>query len=220
MNGLAVVSFCDKSGVFARPWAEAGYECWCIDVQHSIRRTKVEHVGGGTINYLWGDVRAVKRPTSKPIVFGAAFTPCTDAAGSGARDFATKGGYLLRDGLEMFEAARQVLSWLDIPYMMENSVGVFSSIPHLGKPDHYFNPNEYAGYADDPAEEAYTKKTCIWSDPRFVMPPKKEVAPTLGSKMWLMPPGDERANERSKFPQGFSRAVFLANHKAALRAVA
>lgn len=219
-NGLAVVSLCDRSGVFARPWAEAGYECWCIDIQHSIRRPRREIVGDGEINYIWGDVRAVKRPTKKRIVFGAAFTPCTHVAGSGARDFATKGGYLMRDALEMFEAARQVLSWLDIPYMMENSTGVFSSVPHIGKPDYYFDPHQYAGYADSPDEEAYTKRTCIWAGGGFVMPPVMPVDPILGSKMHLMSPSDERADERSKFPQGFSRAVYLSNSALALQRAA
>lgn len=87
-----MISLCDKSGVMARPWANAGYECWCIDTAHPIRNTRQELVGDGVINYLWGDVRAVKRPTSSPIVFGAAFTPCTHVAVSGARDFETKGG--------------------------------------------------------------------------------------------------------------------------------
>ncbi len=27
--------------------------------------------------------------------------------------------------------------------MMENSVGVLSSIPHIGKPDYYFHPSQY-----------------------------------------------------------------------------
>lgn len=221
MTDLAMISLCDMSGVMARPWAEAGYECWCIDTGHSIRRTRQEVVGAGVINYLWGDVRAIKRPTHKRIVFGAAFTPCTHVAGSGARDFAIKGGYMLRDAVEMFEAGRQILSWLDIPYCCENSVGVFSSIPHIGKPDYYFDPNEYAGYADDPDSEAYTKKTCVWAGGGFVMPPKdRAVDPIMGSKMHLLTPSDDREAERSKTPHGFAVAAFLSNHHAALRLAA
>lgn len=213
MNGLAMISLCDKSGVMARPWADAGYECWCIDIAHPIRNTRQELVGDGVINYLWGDVRAVKRPTIKPIVFGAAFTPCTHVAVSGARDFETKGGYLLRDAIEMFEAARQVLSWLRVPYCMENSVGVLSSLSHIGKPNYYFDPYEYAGYADNPDSEAYTKKTCIWSGGGFVMPPTRPVDPVLGSKIIALSPGPDREDERSRTPQGFSRGCFISNHK-------
>jgi len=76
-------------------------------------------------------------------IFGAAFTPCTNVAVSGARDFECKGGYMLRDAVEMFEAARQCFEWAGIPYMLENPIGVLSSIPHIGKPDHYFHPWEY-----------------------------------------------------------------------------
>jgi hypothetical protein len=52
-----------------------------------------------------------KRPTTKPIVFAIAQTPCTHTAVSGARDFETKGGYMLVDAIVLFEAARQVCEW-------------------------------------------------------------------------------------------------------------
>lgn len=113
----------------------------------------------------------------------------------------------------MFEAARQVLSWLRIPYCMENSVGVLSSLSHIGKPNYYFDPYEYAGYADDPDSEAYTKKTCIWAGGGFVMPPTRPVDPVLGSKIIALSPGPEREDERSRTPQGFSRGCFSSNHK-------
>ena len=37
-----VISLCDLTGHMVLPWAEAGYECWCVDVQHSIRKERVE----------------------------------------------------------------------------------------------------------------------------------------------------------------------------------
>jgi len=49
-----MVSMCDKSGVMAQPWSEAGIDCYCVDIQHSIRRERVE----GRIHYAWGDVRS------------------------------------------------------------------------------------------------------------------------------------------------------------------
>lgn len=196
----------------ARPWAEAGVECWCVDVQHSIRADRVE----GNIHFVWGDVRTWAPPEGRRILFGAAFTPCTHVAGSGARDWRKKGGYMLRDALEMFEAARQVLAWSGAPYMLENSVGVLSSIPHIGKPGHYFDPSDYAGLCE---EDNYTKKTCIWSGNGFVMPPPVP-APWLGApddRIHKATPGDDRANFRSATPMGFSRAVFMANHREAGR---
>lgn len=47
----AMISLCDVTGVMAEPWAEAGYDCYCVDVQHSIRRDRtVEFGGGGSIS--------------------------------------------------------------------------------------------------------------------------------------------------------------------------
>jgi len=138
-------------------------------------------------------------------------SPCTDVTVAGARDFEKKGGIMLRDAIELFEAGRQCAAWSGAPYFCENPVGVLSSLPHVGKPNHYFHPADYAGYADDPDQEAYTKKTCLWTGNGFVMPHRKPVDPVLGSKMHLMAPSADRADRRSETPTGFSRAVFEAN---------
>lgn len=202
----AAIFLCDLTGRMAEPWAAAGYECFCVDVQHSIRVPRRE----ARVNFIWGDVRSWRPPEGIRIVFGAAFTPCTDVAGAGARDWPVKGGYMLRDALEMFESARQSLAWSGAPYMLENSVGFFSSIPHIGKPDHYFHPWHYAGLCRD---DNYTKNTCIWSGNGFVMP-EAVLAPDLGppdDRIHKATPSDDRANIRSATPRGFSRAVFKAN---------
>lgn len=213
---LAAVFLCDLTGNMARPWAEAGYECWCVDIKHSIRRARTE----GNIHFVWGDVRSWTPPEGVRFAFGAAFPPCTHSAGCGARDFKIKRGVMLRDALETFEASRMALSWSGAPFVVENPRGVLSNIPHIGKPTYRFDPCEYAGYADDPASEAYTKDTCLWAGNGFVMPEPKRVVPVLGSKMHLMPPSDDRADARSETPTGFARAVFIANAKHQQRAAA
>lgn len=210
MSPRAMVSLCDLTGTMARPWAEAGYECWCVDIQHSIRQDRVEHVGAGLIHFVWGDVRSWRPPEGVRFDFGALFSPCTHQAVSGARDFEKKGGYMLKDGLELFESGRMALSWSGAPYCCENPVGVLSSIPHIGKPI-YIEPCDYAGYADDPAAEAYTKKTGLWIGNGFILPRPRRVEPVRGSMMHLMPPSADRANLRAATPIGFARAVFQAN---------
>jgi len=215
----AVISLADLTGNMARPWAEAGYECWCVDTQHSIRKARQESVGAGVINYVWGDVRTFRRPTTLPIAFGMAQTPCTHTAVSGARDFAIKGGMMLRDALETFEAARQILDWSGAPWMQENHVTMLANIPHIGKPDHYFHPWQYAGLCED---DNYTKKTCIWGGNGFVMPAPCP-APHLGvpdNRIHFASPTDDRGDIRSAAPMGFARAVFHANapHLKAARA--
>lgn len=92
-----VVSLYDKTGNMVKPWDEAGIECWCVDIQHSIRSPKKE----GNINYVWGDVRTwiPPREIRQRICILFAFPPCTHVAVSGARDFRIKGTAFLRDSL-------------------------------------------------------------------------------------------------------------------------
>jgi hypothetical protein len=201
------IFLCDRTGNMARPWAEAGVRCICVDVQHGIRRDRIE----GNVHFVWGDARSYRPPEDSRVVFGAGFPPCTHQASSGARDFSRKGGVMLRDGLELFEATRQALAWSGARYCVENPVGVLASIPHIGKAHYTFDPFEYAGYAPNPDAEAYTKKTCLWVGNGFVMPAKRPVDPILGSQIIKLPPSDDRADIRSATPLGFSYAVFEAN---------
>lgn len=179
----------------------------------------------------------------RPVAGSSSSPPCRRApmTGAGARDFAKKGGYMLRDALEFFEAGRQCAAWSGAPYYCENPVGVLSSVPHIGKPDFYFDPFEYAGYC---ADDWYTKKTCLWTGNGFVMPDplydreryarglvaKKhfdktgEKLPDLAdypdNRIHFASPGDDRADVRSASPYGFNHAVFLANAPAEYRRIA
>jgi hypothetical protein len=211
MTGVAV-SLCDLSGIMVRPWAEAGCACICYDLQHPIRRDRVETFpGGGSITYRWADVRALTPsdlPRHPAILF--AFPPCTHTAVSGARDFARKGLRPFIDSLELVESCRMLCEWFGCPWMLEQPVSRLSTAWRA--PDHTFDPCDYG----DP----WTKRTCLWVGGGFVMPPKARVEPVQGSRMHLMPPGPDRANQRSATPEGFARAVFEANRPNALRSVA
>lgn len=193
----------DESGIMVRPWAEAGYECICVDISHRpMRKARTETVGAGSITYQWGDARVWVPPRRPAILF--AFPPCTHVSGSGAQDWKMKGTALLRDSLEMWSAAYHAGMWAGIPFMIENPVGKFSD--HMRKPDYLFHPWEYG----DP----WTKKTCLWIGNEFVMPPKLHTEPPAGTTqaIWLMSPGEDRDTERSKTPPAFARAVFESNH--------
>lgn len=201
-----VISLCDYTGNMVKPWANAGYDCICIDIQHSIRNHKKQ----GHITYMWGDIRAWW-PEFKEIEIVFAFPPCTNLAVSGARDFQKKGltGYI--DGLLLVEHCRRICEASGAPWMLENPVSRLSTA--WRKPDYSFNPCDYAGYLINSKSEAYTKKTCLWTGCGFIMPKPKRIKPVLGSKMHFMTPGENRANERSATPRGFAKAVFLANKK-------
>lgn len=213
-----MISLCDLTGVMALPWAAAGFDCYCVDTQHSIRRDRTEEIGGGRIHFVWGDARSWMPPTGVRIAFVAAFPPCTHVAGSGSRDWQKKGQFMLTDALQLFTACHAHAAWSGAPFMIENPVGALSK--HMGAPDHSFDPCDFAGYLDDPMPEAYTKKTHLWTGNGFVMPEPRRVVPVLGSKMHLLTPSAERANERSATPRGFSMAVFGANVDAAMRRLA
>ena len=188
-----------------KPWAEAGYTCYCIDLQHPEGETI-----DGNIIYVGTDIRRWLPPYGKRIAFQSYFPPCTDLAVSGARWFKEKGLPRLVDALDLFCAAIRLAEWSDAPFIIENPVSTVSS--YWRKPDHMFNPNEYAGY-EGGAEDLYTKKTCLWSGNGFVMPDPKPLPPTMGSMMHRLPPGEDRANQRSATPMGFASAVFEANNK-------
>ena len=202
MMGLAgpiVLSLCDLTGNMVRPWASAGWDCVCIDTQHSIRRDRTE----GRIAYRWADVRSLT-PADFPdpaIVF--AFPPCTNLAVSGARDFRRKGLRGLIDGLELVEACRRLAEWYGCPWMLENPVSRLASC--WRKPDHIFQPWQYG--------DNTSKATCLWTGGGFVMPePAVTVRPAdVEERVWKMPPSANRANERSATSRGFAEAVFEAN---------
>ncbi len=201
------VSLCDRTGNMLRPWAEAGFECWCVDIQHSIRKDREEKCGAGVLRFVWGDVRTWSPPDEirGRIKFLSCFPPCTHVAVSGARDFRTKGTGMLRDSLEMFSACEHAAKWSGAPYLIENPVGKFSD--HMSKPDFTFQPWEYG--------DIWTKQTCLWTGNGFVMPPKIHKTPPDGTQqsIWLMPPSEDRGDLRSVTPMAFARAVFKANAK-------
>lgn len=219
MKRDVAISMCDKSGIMMIPWAEAGYICICVDIQHSIRATaKKKHVvkrfeGDGEIHFVWGDARSWKPSDFDKefnrkyrIVFVSCFPVCTEVAGSGSQDWGNekrdplKGIPLLMDGLMLFNSCEQIADWSGAPYCLENPVGCIPT--HHRKPDYYFHPWYYG--------EMYQKYTCLWTGNGFKMPERKFITKPEGvkQKIWLEPPGLNRQDIRSETPLEFARAVF------------
>jgi hypothetical protein len=206
-----VISLCDLTGNFVRPWVEAGYRTVTVDPQHGTTRFEdgivkiaqtIEDAMPSLSEYLRHD----------RIAFVAGFPPCTDMAVSGARWFEAK-----RQADPMFQAkavavaeqCRTVGQLSGAPWLVENPVSVLRRV--FGRADHIFNPCDYTAW--EPADN-YTKRTCLWTGGGFVMP-EPDRDPSLGApddRIHKAPPSDERANFRSATPMGFARAVFQANH--------
>lgn len=212
MSGNRIVlSLCDRTGNMVKPWADAGYICWCLDIQHS----NGTHTHGNIVK-IGADILTWRLPVNVQYAIVFAFPPCTHLAVSGARWFKGKGLNMLASAIRLVARCAEIADQSNAPWMLENPVGVLST--HWRKPDYSFDPSDYAGYLDDPAEDAYTKKTCLWTGNNFVIPDKRPILPYKGSKMHRLPPSLDRANIRSETPNGFAKAVFIANHLRCARA--
>ena len=198
-----ILSLCDFTGNALRPWADAGFDCMAVDLQHPPGLTFE-----GRISRLGCDIRHFKigdRPA-----FVMAFPPCTHLAVTGARWFKGKGLRALAEGIELVAVCAEICEAAGCPYLIENPVSTLST--YWRDPDYTFHPSEYAGYLEDPSPEAYHKRTCLWVGGGFLMPPRRPVDAIHGSKMHNVSSGPDQANIRSATPKGFARAVFEANH--------
>lgn len=215
MKKNIAIFLCDITGVMAKPWVEAGYEAILVDPQHPDGVTveglvtKVGHIIDHAVT--WSVLR--KAIQTGRVAFVAGFPPCTDLAVSGARWFQAKRD---ADPAVQFKAMQVVWQCQSIgemsgaPWFLENPVSQISSL--WRKPDHSFNPHDFTGYC---ANDNYTKKTCLWVGGGFIMPApfRDEALGAPDNRIHQAPPGPDRANFRSATPEGFARAVFLANHK-------
>lgn len=236
----AVISLFDLTGEMVKPWANAGYQCFIFDMQHSDDRLRLLEMPGdqpinpfkigGTSDTWAEDIAEVFRFYDVKMVFG--FPPCTDLAVSGARHFAAKAAAnpnYLADAMELVYLARDIGETYGVPYMIENPVSVIST--QWRKPCYRFDPASFGGYLpeDDqsphpdviPARDAYTKRTCLWTGNGFAMPEHRPVEPVrytgkdglrFNPQTWMLGGKSLRTkNLRSATPRGFATAVYLAN---------
>lgn len=189
------------------PWLAAGYECWIVDLKHK----RGVHRDGNLVR-VGADLR-VWLPPRREYVAGFAFAPCTDQAVSGSRWFKDesrdKGLAGLARAVELVERCRDILAWIEAPWLLENPVGTIAS--YWRKPDRYVEPWHFAGWNDDIERDNYTKKTGLWIGGGFVLPAQRPAAAPHRHDIHAMPPSADRADRRSETPTGFARAVFDAN---------
>lgn len=181
-----ILSLCDHSGNWSRPYEEAGYEVLRVDLQDGQDVRLIRHLG-------------------RPVHGILAAPPCDHFAASGARWWAAKGEQAVLDGLAVVDAClRAVAIYRPEWWALENPVGRLRHF--LGPPAFTFNPCDFG----DP----YTKRTHLWGHftppvPIVSAQARRPVAATLGSKMHRM--SSSRKNERSETPAGFARAFHEAN---------
>lgn len=222
-----VISLFDESGNMVRPWAEAGWRCWCFDIVNGSRLDE-SFASGGFISYVradlddpsWHQVIEDMQPSK---LFS--FSPCDDVAVCGAKHFANK--LALDPECQNVAVARAMLvekiaDRVSCAWMHENPVSVLSTM--WRKADFYFDPSDYGGYLppDDvhprwpqyiAPRDAYPKKTGIRCGNGFVIPPRLPVPAVDHYPGWKKLGGKSAKTKqiRSETPRGYALATYLHN---------
>lgn len=207
MKGL-ILSLCDYTGNWSRPYEEAGYPVTRVDLQHG------------------QDVRLLRR-IEEPIHGILAAPPCTHFSRAGASHWRRKGEPAILEGLAIVDAClRMVAIYRPTWWALENPIGRLKD--YLGPPHWRFDPWMFG----DP----WTKRTWLWGhftppvplvsaqarqsvEPRFSAPGElgmhrnRGVEPKPSAKQYdrMTYLGSRRKVERSATPRGFATAFFQAN---------
>ena len=225
MSKGIVISLCDLTGNFIKPWTRAGYKGYMVDIQHKRSAWVSDNIYAfsGTVEEFIPKARELM--LTGQVKFVAGFPPCTDLAVSGSAHFAKK---LIADKHYQAKAAQIVwqchiiAEMIGCPYFVENPRSVLKSI--WRKADFFFHPYEYGGYlkAQDvhpkypkyiEPRDAYKKLTCLWTGGGFTMPPKKPVklvgtGHSLAHRKLGGYAGNLTKIIRSSTPRGFSKAIY------------
>lgn len=231
-----VISVCDYSGTWAKPYADKGYFVILVDPKHPLGEDgspwtfkEGMHCFSGTAGEVCVDPRKwledfQDREMAESLqIHGLLLAPvCTHFTVSGAQHWPAKDADgRTAEGLRLVDECLFLTTVWDVEFWaLENPVGRLPKLrPQLGKPLMYFHPHYFAGWADDPQQDAYTKKTGLWGKfnmslhRRLVEPVVYEKGGKRGSWMWAFLGGkSDRTKElRSITPVGFSRAFCEAN---------
>lgn len=215
-----ILSICDYSGQWARPYLEHGYCVMLVDPKHGEKpfESRCKEPGQG---HLWkygmtaAEFRDQKLESLGPIHGLLMAPPCTHFTISGAKHWAAKdedgrteeGIQIVRDCLDIKNHLLPGLKW----WALENPVGRLNELVPELQPygPWYFQPNDYG--------HDYTKKTGLWGTYTPPLPlmigADQWAEPTQGSKLWakLCGPSERTKELRSETPEKFARAFFTAN---------
>lgn len=244
-----VVSLFDHSGVAVRPWADRGYECFCLDILHDEYREDSgvtfipADLDPGAAGWLTA-ASILRNATGHKVLF--AWPPCDDLTGSGAKHFAKKAaedpGFQAR-AARRARLASELAADHGAAWMVENPIGRLCTL--WRKPDVIWNPFDFGGYLPEDDEhpvwpeyiaprDAYPKKTGAWIGGGFTFPERRPVEPEIlervtksgrtirGSRQFMRLGGKSRKTKeiRNMTPRGAAIAFCKANARASAEAAA
>lgn len=183
MRHRTILSLCDASGVWSRPYAEAGYDVRRFDLQD------------GT------DIRHLEYPG--PVHGILAAPPCTVFSKAGL--WRERSPEELLEGLSVVDACLRLVavcrpSW----WALENPAGRLRR--YLGPPRFRFDPCDYG---DPWTKGTYLWGVFAEPMPDGLWVGARSVHPSQGDRTTRLT-GTDKA-QRSKTPEGFARAFFACN---------
>src|SRR6185437_8175782 len=95
------------------PWSQAGYECYCVDLQSQAPTSaNVHHVQANIL-----DCVSKWLPSGRRVKIAFGFPPCTHTAVSGAKYFRAKGPAHAAEAFTLIARVNELLQWFNAPYL-------------------------------------------------------------------------------------------------------
>jgi len=193
---MKVLCACEESQAVCIEFRKLGHEAYSCDIQ--------ECSGGHPEWHIQDDIRNVLRHEFTNPIYDLiiAFPPCTHLAVSGARHFEQKRkDGRQQEGINFFKFFTTLKTR---KVCIENPVGIMST--HYRKPDQIINPYQF-GHMEQ-------KKTCLWLKGLPLLIPTNNVYNEMmllpknkRERLHYLPPGINRAKERSKTYAGIAQAM-------------
>jgi len=204
-----LISLYDLTGNASRPYKEAGWKVYQIDIQNGIDIL------------TWDFLQPLKDSTyAFPEINIIAMQPCTCYSLAGNRHKQSRlanGEFELSQKLvartkeivDFYDNARLLGFWM----LEQPATDIHKKNPWIGNVIQKFNPCDFAGYDPEPNNSRYNKQT--WLFGRFnKMIPKRMEPIKKDSPIWSDFGGNslKTKNARSITPLGFAYAFYEANH--------
>lgn len=201
---MNVLVACEESQRVCTAFREKGHNAFSCDILRCSGGHPEWHILGDVLMFLngSGDEHKIRFKTQdgnehvlpKRWDLVVAFPPCTHLAVSGARYFEQKRkDGRQQQGIDFFmEFTKADCEKIAI----ENPIGIMST--HYRKPDQIIQPWMF-GHGE-------TKATCLWLKNLPKLEPTN-IVDGREQRVWRMPPGHERAKERSKTYEGIAKAM-------------
>ena len=196
---MNILVACEESQRVCTAFRERGHNAYSCDIEPCSGGHPEWHIMQDVIPLLDGrcsfkTMDGIEHQIDRKWDLIIAFPPCTHLAVSGARYFEKK----RKDGRQQqgIDFFMEFVNADCEKIAIENPIGIMST--QYRKPDQIIQPWMF-GHGE-------TKATCLWLKNLPKLEPT-DIVDGREQRIWKMPPGPERAKERSKTYEGIARAM-------------